>query len=235
MFLIDRPYVTMFLACFLALALPRWGVRRTLLWMLSGYAIALASEACSIRTGFPYGWYFYKYENLANDPLVFGVPVWDSLSYTFLIYAGYAQAQRWYPHASAFAQALFGGWLTMALDVVIDPVAHLGDRWFLGDIYYYQHPGWYFGVPLSNFAGWFFVSWLVIRANQYLTARGDAMPSGAPTWCDAGFYWGIMAFNVGITVWVQAYALVAASTLVCLALLIWEAHRTQYKSKLIFT
>ena len=30
-------------------------------------------------------------------------------------------------------------------------------RWFLGRIFYYPEGGVYFGVPLSNFAGWMIV------------------------------------------------------------------------------
>ena len=37
--------------------------------------------------------------------------------------------------------------LFMLIDVVIDPVALRGDRWFLGQIYGYPDPGVYFGVP----------------------------------------------------------------------------------------
>jgi len=40
------------------------------------------------------------------------------------------------------------------LDVVIDPVALQGERWFLGKIYGYPHEGIYFGISLANFTGW---------------------------------------------------------------------------------
>jgi len=49
------------------------------------------------------------------------------------------------------------GVLMMALDVVIDPLAVRGDRWFLGQVFTYAEPGIYFGVPCSNFAGWVIV------------------------------------------------------------------------------
>jgi putative membrane protein len=58
----------------------------------------------------------------------------------------------------------------MLLDVVIDPVAVRGDRWFLGRIFYYPAGGVYFGVPLSNFAGWMIVG--MVGVGGYLCWSG---------------------------------------------------------------
>lgn len=166
-----RPYVFGFLVAFLFLAVRHWGWARTVLWLALGYGIAWGSEALSIRTGFPYGWYFYKYENLTRDILVAGVPFWDSLSYTFLIFAGYTVVNYRWPRLSPAATAMAGGAATMLLDIMIDPVSNLGDRWFLGSIYYYPTGGAHFGVPISNYIGWFFVSWLVISIFQRVTMQ----------------------------------------------------------------
>lgn len=74
----------------------------------------------------------------------------------------------------------------MILDIIIDPLTVLGDRWFLGRVYYYPHGGPYFGVPLTNFAGWFLVPCVVIVFNQLLwRVREPHMtqrvtPDGAP-------------------------------------------------------
>ena len=46
------------------------------------------------------------------------------------------------------------GFLFAFIDMVIDPVALRGDRWFLGKIYYYPEPGVHFGVPFANYIGW---------------------------------------------------------------------------------
>ena len=42
---------------------------------------------------------------------------------------------------------LLTAFLFAFIDMVIDPVALRGDRWFLGKIYYYPDPGIHFGVP----------------------------------------------------------------------------------------
>ena len=123
--IIERPYVIGFLIAFLFLAGRRWGWTRTVVWLVSGYLIALVSEASSIRNGFPYGFYYYKYENLSGDPLLFGVPLWDSLSYPFMIYAGYSVAEliTGAHRIRPIYLAALGALLTMLLDVIIDPVS----------------------------------------------------------------------------------------------------------------
>jgi uncharacterized membrane protein len=61
---------------------------------------------------------------------------------------------------------LLGATFFVCLDVIIDPVALRGSRWFLGQIYGYPQPGVYFGVPISNFAGWFAMGFVLIWALQ---------------------------------------------------------------------
>ena len=216
MFLL-RPYVFGFMVAFLFLAMRRWGWARTLLWLVLGYGIAWASEALSIRTGFPYGWYFYKYENLTRDILVMGVPFWDSLSYTFLIFAGYMVVKYRWPRLSPAATAIAGGAATMLLDIMIDPVSNLGERWFLGSIYYYPTGGAHFGVPISNYIGWFFVSWLVISLFQRIECRMTTQSKHSLNFLYPAFYLAIGIFNTAIAFWIDAPAIGIANTVILIA------------------
>lgn len=215
MFLL-RPYVFGFMVAFLVLAERLWGWRRTFLWLGLGYGIAWASEAMSIRTGFPYGWYFYKYENLTQDILLSGVPVWDSLSYTFLIFAGYTVVKYRWPRLSPAATAMAGGAATMLLDMMIDPVSNLGGRWFLGSIYYYPTGGAHFGVPISNYIGWFFVAWVVISVFQRIDRTRNTAPLN---WLYPAFYLAIGAFNTAIAFWIGAWPIGIHNTLIMAGIL----------------
>lgn len=218
-----RPYVFGFLVAFLFLGIRRWGVVRTVLWLFVGYGLAWASEALSIRTGFPYGWYFYKYENLTQDILVAGVPLWDSLSYTFLIFAGYTTVQYRWPQLSPAATAIAGGVATMILDILIDPVANLGHLWFLGSIYYYPTGGAHFGVPISNYIGWFIVAWLVISVFQRLSPHPNPLPQGERgkklSFLYPAFYLAIGIFNTLIAAWIGAWGIVACNTVIMAGIL----------------
>lgn len=171
--IINRPYVVLFLIAFLFFCWRQRGGVQTLIFLFTGYLIAWASEALSIRTGFPYGWYFYIHENLKGEWLNWGVPVWDSVSYVFLCFAGLSVAEfvlvpslckggLGRVDGRRIKLTLLAAFFTTLLDIIIDPLAHMGDQWFLGKIYYYPDPGFYFDVPLSNFAGWFLVSFLIV-------------------------------------------------------------------------
>lgn len=208
--LLHRPYVFCFLLAFVGIAGRHLGWRRMLLWLVTGYGIALASEAWSIRTGFPYGMYHYVYENLRGEWILFGVPVWDSLSYPFLIYAGYAMASYLlHSRTHALTHCLCGAFLTLLLDIIIDPLTVRGDQWFLGRVYYYSEPGVYFGVPLANFAGWFLVPLTVIALNRALWNR---RPTEVGPRFGALFYLAIACFNITITFGIGAWPLGLAST-----------------------
>jgi putative membrane protein len=98
----------------------------------------------------------------------------------------------------------------MYLDIIIDPLTLLGDRWFLGKIYYYPQGGPYFGVTIANFLGWFFVCFLILRlylAAEKLLFRAPVRPpqilSGrSQALGTAGLYFGILGFNIFMTFWI---------------------------------
>jgi uncharacterized membrane protein len=227
--IVQRPYVFLFLAAYLVLALKRWGWRKTVLWLVSGYLIAWVSEISSIHNGFPYGHYKYVYENMPGELMIGGVPFFDSLSYPFLTFAAFMTA--WYLYHGVQRRALtpdttpakcrrgsvrsaapltqlvtliaLGALLTMMLDIIIDPVATMGEKWFLGRIHYYVHPGWYFGVPLTNFAGWFLVAFCIIGFNVAAwhafpnALKGTAMRS--LRWSlEPAFYCSIALFQIAM-------------------------------------
>src|SRR5229473_101235 len=68
------------------------------------------------------------------------------------------------------------------VDMIVDPLSVRGDRWFLGRIFWYDPPGPHFGVPISNYLGWYFVAAINIAIFQWLDSllnRGGRKPYGA--------------------------------------------------------
>ncbi len=242
--LLLRPYVFVFLACYLVLATWQFGLGRTLAFLVAGYLVAWLAELSSIHTGFPFGRYLYIPATLDQELWVAGVPFMDSLSYVFLAYASFSTAllalgpERWEGWRfslkdptllHSWRSAILGAVLMMSLDAVIDPVALRGYRWFLGQIYGYPEAGFYFGIPLANFAGWLLVSLVLIRVLQLLLAR---LPAGAfwdwgrldfpgQVFLGPGLYVGILAFNLAVTLWIGEPALFLAGIFIYFPFLTW--------------
>ena len=201
-----RPYVVAFLIAFLVLSLINRGVLRTLLFLILGYGVAFASEWSSIHNGFPYGLYHYIYSAMEGELIVAGVPFWDSLSYVFLAYTSYELAM----FLKLRFPSLMAPLLMVAMDIVIDPLATRGNQWFLGEMFYYPEGGFYFGVPYSNFMGWFVVAACILNLYIFLEKRLPARP--LPSWKKqfiAGpiFYYSILLFNWVLTFWIGEWAL----------------------------
>jgi uncharacterized membrane protein len=222
-----RPYVFAFLAVYLIGASLQFGVRAALTFLPIGYLLAFSSEYASTHWGFPYGDYYYIPTTIDQELWVFGVPFMDSLSYVFLSACSYStalflccpfehpDAGKWGLRRAepAWLPWLLGGLLMVFLDIVIDPVAYRGDRWFLGKIYGYPEPGHYFGIPISNFAGWFLVALVMIKVLQQLEKRWGKPPNSslrqempAALWGPLLFL-GVLVFNLAVTFCIGEYTL----------------------------
>src|SRR5262249_61660316 len=116
--------------------------------------------------------------------LLFTVPGLGGLLPARVILAGRA--------VSRVTLAIVSGLLMMLLDVVIDPLAVRGDRWFLGYIFYYPEGGAYFGVPLTNFAGWWIVGALGVGGCLWVLSDPQARP-GPPAGAGQCVYHGVVA------------------------------------------
>jgi putative membrane protein len=232
-----RPYVFAFLAVYLLASSAQSGWRRTLLFIPIGYSIAWVSEFSSIHWGFPYGDYFYVEDTLDRELWVMGVPFMDSLSYVFLAYCSFstaifvlspvrftaANAYILENHALRRSRRthVLGAFLFVLLDIIIDPVALQGYRWFLGQIYGYREPGVYFGIPLSNFAGWLLVGFAMTAALQALDSIQSLEPNQPSHLHKVPFisllgtllYISVLVFNLSVTVWIGERLLAVVGSL----------------------
>ncbi len=219
-----RPYVFVFFAVYLFVAVTRMGWHRTMVFSVIAYAVAFTAEFSSTRNGIPFGLYHYIDATRDRELWISNVPFWDSLSFTFLCYLGWRLGVLLHAPmlvgrddvrvidsreiATSWRACLTGALLMTWLDVVIDPLTVHGDRWFLGRMYYYPDGGIYFGVPLSNFVGWFVVGVTTTRLFQlWERRRATVADSGARHLPYSGLfeplvYLGILAFNLVLTFWI---------------------------------
>ncbi|MDH5761972.1 MAG: carotenoid biosynthesis protein [Nitrospinota bacterium] len=221
-----RPYVFIFLISYLSIAILDMGLKRSLLFTVLAFIIAFAAEYSSTRNGFPFGFYSYI-ETTRDQELWFSnIPFMDPLSFSFLAYVSYTLSlflwcplkQRGWDIRLIQTEAIRHSWrviltgavLMMLLDVVIDPVSFLGDRWFLGQIYTYKEQGEYFNIPLTNFGGWFVVGFAILfsytRIEAWLIRRGfrDMGMRQIPAQALLGpaVYFGVLVFTLGVTFYI---------------------------------
>jgi putative membrane protein len=204
------------------------GARRAVLFLVWGFCVALAAEYASTRVGIPFGIYHYTGLTRGVELYISNVPFFDSLSFPFLAYAAFCLARRALGTQHGAGVVVLAGVLMMALDVIVDPLAVRGDRWFLGRIFYYPAGGVYFGVPLSNFAGWMLVGWAIVGGYAFATRLAGQPSEHGPGGSTSGgvlLYYGVLLFNLVLTAWIREWRLLAAGILVHLGaglLLYWR-------------
>lgn len=115
--------------------------------------------------GVRYGWLFgeYRYtEVLAPNWL--GTPI--VMIFAWLLLIGYVRQMLMRVRLPAGAEIMLGGvWMT-AIDLLIDPVAaHPFNFWN------WLEAGAYYGIPLHNFFGWFFVSVVIFSVDKLIVRR----------------------------------------------------------------
>lgn len=219
-----RPYVFAFLAAFLVVGRGLLGWRRTGLFLLVSWITAFLCEFSSTRVGVPFGFYFYNGSTVGQELYISNVPFMDSLSFTFLLFSSYCLALVFLlPSApesnpqrlhlvldptirTAWPSLVLTAAFLMFIDVIIDPVALRGDRWFLGLIYGYPEPGLYFGIPLMNFVGWAVVGLIALWVYFLIDRRLPPLPPNTTVTTHllmgCALYYAVLLFNLTMTFWI---------------------------------
>ncbi len=134
------------LPCFVAL-FRYLGARRAVLSLLMLSAFGFAIEAIGVATGLPYGEFFYG-DSLGPKALGL-VPYLLPISYLPLVIGAVAASWRDGLEMSKRLLDIFRSALLLTLmDGVLDPGAASLGFWV------WPEGGAYYGVPLSNYAGW---------------------------------------------------------------------------------
>ncbi len=152
----------------------------------SGFAIALLFEHLGSRYGFLFG--NYHYTDLLGFKAFGTVPVIIPIAWFMMLYPSWRVAGRllrkvrsgWFVPA----RIVIGALAMTAWDLSLDP------RWVADGGWVWHDGGAYFGIPLSNFLGWFvtaaliFLAWSRIdrghRRESLAGAHFDALSPGMP-------------------------------------------------------
>jgi lycopene beta-cyclase len=139
-------------ATVLAVLWPHWGTATTL---RAGAIVAVLSwgmEALGSSTGFPFGSYDYT-DRL--QPHLFHVPLLIPLAWLMMLAPAWAIAQSIVGRPSGWRFILVSGLAVTAWDLFLDPQMVAWNLWV------WEHPGGYFGIPWVNFAGWILTGALI--------------------------------------------------------------------------
>jgi hypothetical protein len=223
--IVGRWYVTAFGLAFLYYGWRLLGARSLVIYSVLSVAVAGLAENASVQWGIPYTHYAFNDSLRSQELWLVDVPLMVPLSYSFVMFFAFAAARlvasgpwRTVPSSRAAAYALavvFATWATWTLD----PVSQRGAAWYLGDLFHYAHPGFWFGLPLLSQVGWLCVSALLCGSLAYLTR--DEENRGVPSLMQHPLFPCLITFVVA-TLHVSVVALVIGeATLGGAGLIIW--------------
>jgi putative membrane protein len=146
------------------------GWRSLLLFVTSVAVLGWTAESIGIVTGFPFGDYHYTD---SMWPFIGHVPVAVLPAYCVMGYISWSMARILLHRVDggvdrellAKAPVVAAG-LMVVWDVSMDPLrATVEQRWIWLD------GGLHYGIPLTNFVGWFFVTWVMFQLYALLLFR----------------------------------------------------------------
>lgn len=127
--------------------------------------LAFAAEYIGVRTGVPFG--PYVYEGTLVPRLLDAVPAPISLAWLLIALGSLAVAHSLAPRLGYGGTVALSAALATLLDAVMEPTAvHIKGYWT------WQADGAYYGIPLSNFAGWFGVAFVINACAAWVLWRG---------------------------------------------------------------
>jgi len=130
-------------------------LRGILMFLLLCVIVGGGFEELSLHTGFPFGHYYFT---AAMGPKILQVPILLGLAYVGIGYLAWTLAGIILAEPRVVARPLLAAAIMTAWDLAMDPVwANLVHAWV------WERGGAYFGVPLSNFLGWYLTNYTLYQ------------------------------------------------------------------------
>ncbi len=184
----------------------RYGKKNMLIFFLITFAVSFFFENLSVHTGFPFGFYNYSPTlGLLTVPLiiVFGYFSVGYLSW-MLSHVLTGQYMKKLEGKQIFIVPFIAAFLMVMWDLTIDPISST-----LQGLWVWTTPGAYFGVPISNFAGWLFVVFIFFQIFALYLSKYDFKPEKAlntfnkPYWSEAAAVYGITGLGTILSIFYQ--------------------------------
>ncbi len=164
-------------------------------------------EAIGISTGFPYGKFHY------TDQMgfkVFGLVPWSVVFAFAPLLLGSITIASQITRDTRITLPLSAILLVM-VDLILDPAAVVLNIWV------WNHPGPYYGIPISNYIGWFFTAFIGSLLLHFLTSRDLHIDTRFPPNIASSLFLSL-CFWAGYSIWLMLIipAVIGMTMLICL-------------------
>lgn len=179
----------------------RYGLKNSLVFLVVTWVVSNGLEALSIQTGFPFGNYHYTVPTL----MILEVPWIIMVAYFATGYMSWVLAHVLTGQFGTklkgihiFLVPMIASFIMVMWDVVMDPFnSTINKNWI------WEDGGNYFGVPISNYLGWFFVVFVFYQIFAIYISKYDAPGSGLlkskSYWLEASAIYGIQSISLLMT------------------------------------
>jgi uncharacterized membrane protein len=180
-------------------AVERYGKKNALIFFIVTSLVSLFFENLSVLTGFPFGFYHYS-PSLG----VLAVPLIIIFEYFAMGYLSWilahiltGQYSKKLEGKQIFIVPLVATFIMVMWDLTVDPISAT-----LQGLWVWTYPGPFFGIPISNYFGWFLVVYIFLQIlalylSKYDTIKPEKIEaiSNKPFWSEAPVIYGTMAMG----------------------------------------
>src|SRR5215472_4069620 len=177
---IAQALAAIFIGCALLHGAFLYGLRVVLVLFIISVTITFAVENMGTATGFPFGHYHFevggRLPHVGSIPIIVG-PLWFGAGYFSWVVASTlldGADRRLDRPLNVIALPIIAAFVMTQWDVVMDRSEST-----IAKVWIWHEGGADFGVPLSNYLGWLFTSWLFFQAFAYYLRRTAPLSPGA--------------------------------------------------------
>jgi len=168
--------------------IERYGIKKMVIFFLITWVVSNFFEALSIQTGFPFG--FYQYVDMPG-PRIFEVPLLIMFAYFAMGYISWmishvltGQYLKKLEGKQIFIVPLIASFIMVMWDLCIDPLSST-----LVPLWIWKSPGAYFGVPITNYFGWFLVTFIFFQIFALYLSKYDRIENQEITILSSKTFW----------------------------------------------
>lgn len=200
----------------------RYGKKNMVVFFLITLIVSFSFENFSILTGFPFGFYHYSPSlGMLTVPLVI-IFAYFAIGYLswMLSHVLTGQYSKKLEGKQIFIVPFISAFLMVMWDLTVDPISST-----LQGLWVWTYPGAYFGVPISNFFGWFLVVYIFFQLFALYISKYDTINTdkifNKPYWSEAAAVYGIIGLGTIFSIYYQSNDITISMALVTIFTMIF--------------